>query len=198
MRDGRSFHPHVWEKTTRRDPRAVFGSDERARLSADPDLRPYLEITQEQVAGLLWACGEYFGRAFGDVLPPGFGDVAPDAEVIEAHRALRRAYAACHAHQDDGRPAGADDVIFDADEQHELSYFKWVRGAERITRQQLTRLLAALDRYATRATLIHVAPPVSILSRMLHGHNTLVGFRDQPVTFEEFGRQLRDLMARVD
>jgi hypothetical protein len=198
MRDGRSFHPHAWEQTTRRDPRAVFGSDDRARLSDDPDLSPYLEITQEQVAGLLWACGEYFGRAFGDMPPPGFGDVAPDAEAIEAHRALRRAYAACCVHDDDSPTPRADDVVFDADEQHELSYFKWVRGAERITRKQLTRLLAALDRYATRATLIHVAPPVSIVSRMLHGHNTLVCFRDQPVTFEEFGRQLRDLMARVD
>jgi len=198
MMDGRSFSPHAWEKTTRRDPRAVFGSEERARLSADPELAPYVEITQEQVAGLLWACGEYFGRVFGDHLPPTPDGAAADPEAVEAHRMLRRAYAACHARPDDAPPPGDDEAVFDADERHELSYFRWVRGAEGITRPQLARLLGALERYATRATLVHVAPPVSILSRMLHGHNTLVCFREQPVTFEEFGRQLRDVIARAD
>jgi hypothetical protein len=197
MMDGRSFSPHDWEETTRRDARVVFGIEERARLRADPDLSRYVDITQEQVAGLLWACGEYFGRAFDQLPPTPEGDNR-DPEVVEAHRALRRAYAACHVRPDDQPPPSADDTVFDADEQHELSYFKWVRGAEHITRQQLLLLLAALDRYAARATLVHVASPLSLARRMLHGHNTLVSFRDQPVTFEEFGRQLRDVMDRVD
>ena len=188
--DGRTFEPRLGDAGSRRDPRRVFSEGDRERLAADPHLRPYLAITQSEVAGLLYA----LGRGAGVICPPEVG-----AEGLEASRDLEALYGELE-YVDKPAPAPPHpDAVFDAAEQDELSYRKNVRGVERITREQLIRLLRAVDRFALTAPYVDVFPTGAcvVISRWLHAHNVLVGFRDRPMSLEEFSEQVDFVMSEA-
>jgi hypothetical protein len=201
--DGRTFEPWWGQTATRRVPRPVFSEQDRQRLAADPHVRPYLAITQTEVAGLLYALGRGAGLLYpyDPRLLDNESDIQfVDAEALEASQALDRVYHDLR-YEDRRRPAPPPkpDAVFDAAEQHELSYRKNIWGMERITREELVRLLRAVDRYTTRAPYMDVFPDRSgvATSRWLHAHNVLVGFRERPMTLEEFSEQVTFVMREA-
>ncbi len=192
--DGRTFEPRWGQVATRRDPRPVFSEQNRERLAADRHLRPYLTMTQLEVAGLLYA----LGRCGGVECPPGSDSEA----ALEASGELERFYCelASYKQRSDPLPPPAPGAVFDAAEQHELSYRTNIQGFERITRDGLIRLLRAVDRYALHARYVDVfsAEGSVLIARWLHAHNILIAFRERPMTLEEFSEQVGYLISEVE
>jgi hypothetical protein len=195
--DGRTFEPWRGGTAEARTPRPVFSARDRERLAGDPHLRPYLTITQDQVAGLLCALDRY-----AMILPAILADepsfCVMDAETLQACRTLADVCRDLMRHPEATAPPPASDAVFDAPEQHELSYRKNVRGFEHITREDLVRLLRALDQYAVRAPQMDVFRDSWVpAARFLHAHNVAVSFRERPLTLNEYSEEVRGVIAKA-
>ncbi len=158
-------------------------------MAADPHLRPYLAITQDQVAGLLGALFRWVMWT-PDEFPPVLDPKDVDGQCLRAYRDLLnvRRELEYPLHQP---PPSPPDAVFDAAEQDELSYYKHVNGFERLGRTGLVRLLRAVDRNASTARPLEVAPPSTSVGfcRAVHAYNVTVGFRDRPLTVAQFDRE---------
>ena len=174
----------------------IFDLVERESVEADRYASPYAGITKAQLVGLLWALGECMTRSVSDTPDPTLlkGAVSDDSEFVAAHRSLYRFYRWIRRPDTDGT-ASRGEPLFDTQERSTLALFRYVRGCENVSKQDVRVLLEALGRYCLKAPVIRQpAGPHQLLVRLVHAHNALVSFRNRPFDVNEFRESVRAVL----
>ena len=161
----------------------IFVPWERDSLESNQFVHPYTTITKAQLFGLLGALGEYACRQ--KYLS------SSDSELAEMNRTFIEFLGCMGRKRYTIQITSSGQPVFDASERTSID--KYVSSSDlNLNKGELLGLLDALGRYSLKAPRIEqVFGATAGIIRMIHAHNRLLSFHDQPFTLEEFAESVR-------